>query len=83
LISAWQVYISKLSEKGKTTEKQVVQTMHEKVCIGRVPVMVKSRFCNLVKEPDKDLKLLKSEADCAFDIGGYFVIKGSEKVRNT
>jgi DNA-directed RNA polymerase beta subunit len=39
--------------------------------IGRLPVMVMSNLCWLHK--------LK-ESDCQFDSGGYFLIKGMEKV---
>lgn len=69
-----------MSEKGKTTENVVVQTMTENVCIGRIPVMVKSRFCHLSGLLNENLR---NKEDCGFDIGGYFIIKGSEKVQNT
>lgn len=68
----------KTSEKSKTAEKVTIQTMAEEVCIGRVPVMVKSKICNLSDVTDP---AVRGREDCAFDIGGYFIIKGSEKVR--
>lgn len=77
-MSTWQVYITRTT--GKATEKVVVQTTSQTVCIGRIPIMVKSRFCHLSGLVDEKLR---SKEDCAFDIGGYFIIKGSEKVRNT
>ena len=43
----------------------------EKCLIGKVPVMVKSKYCNIEKLNDKE---------CIRDSGGYFIINGSEKV---
>jgi DNA-directed RNA polymerase II subunit RPB2 len=45
------------------------------VNLGRVPVMVRSRYCVLSQQQ------VPSEADeCRYDYGGYFVINGNEKV---
>jgi DNA-directed RNA polymerase beta subunit len=41
------------------------------ITIGRLPVMVKSDLC-WMSEAEK--------GDCEFDHGGYFLIKGAEKV---
>ncbi|XP_031475777.1 DNA-directed RNA polymerases IV and V subunit 2-like [Nymphaea colorata] len=60
----------KKNEKFKTGKEPYRNAVTEKTCdvlIGRVPVMVKSSLCCLEKE------------DCDFDLGGYFIIKGSEK----
>jgi DNA-directed RNA polymerase beta subunit len=43
----------------------------KQVSIGMLPVMVKSNLCWLHK---------LRESDCQFDSGGYFLIKGTEKV---
>ncbi|RUS20720.1 hypothetical protein BC937DRAFT_94527 [Endogone sp. FLAS-F59071] len=48
-----------------------------KVFIGKVPIMLKSTYCILNGLPDKDLHELN---ECPYDMGGYFVINGSEKV---
>jgi hypothetical protein len=47
--------------------------MNEKreITIGRLPVMVKSGLCWM-----SDVE----KSDCEFDHGGYFLIKGAEKV---
>lgn len=45
--------------------------------MGRVPVMVKSKACNLFQQDEEDLFLLN---ECPYDQGGYFIINGSEKV---
>ena len=45
---------------------------------GKVPIMLKSEFCNLYQESrNSPLELL---GECPFDQGGYFVVNGSEKV---
>jgi len=49
----------------------------EKVLLGRIPIMIKSRFCVL----DKLLpRALLKFGECLADPGGYFIINGSEKV---
>ncbi|RVW95353.1 DNA-directed RNA polymerases IV and V subunit 2 [Vitis vinifera] len=75
-----QVYTQKLvrSDKYKTgkdnkyVEKKVIFEDNRDILIGRIPVMVKSELCwmNGVER-----------GDCEFDHGGYFLIKGAEKVR--
>lgn len=75
------MYTKKLvrSDKFKTGVDQFVDKeceMEDKrdVLIGRIPVMVNSELCwmNGVDKPD-----------CEFDHGGYFIVKGAEKVRST
>ncbi|EOQ99743.1 DNA-directed RNA polymerase II subunit RPB2 [Wallemia ichthyophaga EXF-994] len=48
-----------------------------KVWIGKVPIMLKSSFCNL---SNVDSSRLAELNECPFDQGGYFIINGSEKV---
>ncbi len=48
-----------------------------KVFIGRVPIMLRSKFCLLHGLGDKDLVEM---GECPYDQGGYFIINGSEKV---
>lgn len=43
--------------------------------IGQIPIMVKSKYCNLYNKID-----LNKFNECPYDIGGYFIIKGQEKV---
>lgn len=44
----------------------------EKCFLGKLPIMVKSKFCNLHDSSNND--------ECIYDHGGYFIINGSEKV---
>ncbi|CAI0405806.1 unnamed protein product [Linum tenue] len=74
----FQVYTPKLigSDKFKTgkdkiLEKVIQNNETEEIVIGSLPVMVKSDLCWMKTE---------EKLDCDFDQGGYFVIKGAEKV---
>jgi len=44
----------------------------EKCFLGKIPVMVKSKYCNLYNKETDD--------ECIYDNGAYFIISGSEKV---
>ncbi len=45
--------------------------------IGRMPIMLRSNKCVLAGKSDKELAEMK---ECPLDPGGYFVVKGTEKV---
>ncbi|KAL3813251.1 hypothetical protein ACJIZ3_014519 [Penstemon smallii] len=47
------------------------------VIIGRMPIMLRSCFCILY---GKDEEELAKYGECPLDPGGYFIIKGTEKV---
>lgn len=47
------------------------------ICIGRIPVMLRSANCVLTGRPDSEMGLLN---ECSIDPGGYFVVRGQEKV---
>ena len=49
-------------------------TEHMQIPIGKIPVMVRSSVCNLT-EANKVSKM-----ECSNDRGGYFIIKGKERV---
>ena len=46
------------------------------ISIGKIPIMVRSEFCSLYNNPSR--KHLSEE--CKYDIGGYFIVNGNEKV---
>lgn len=48
-----------------------------RVMLCKIPMMVRSKYCNLYGLSDKELALRK---ECPNDPGGYFIIHGSEKV---
>ncbi|CAN6892389.1 unnamed protein product [Brassica oleracea] len=69
------VFVKKVVKRGKFktgqdeyVEKQILPKKTQDIPIGRIPVMVKSVLCNSTEK-----------GECAFDQGGYFVIKGAEK----
>jgi len=45
--------------------------------IGSIPIMLKSKYCNLYKMSKEELVQNNEDPD---DIGGYFIINGTEKV---
>lgn len=52
-------------------------TFYPRVAIGRIPIMLKSASCNLSKMSDNEIM---QQGECPSDPGGYFVIKGKERV---
>lgn len=48
------------------------------VFLGRIPVMIRSSFCQLKGLSDSEI--VKNAKECTFDQGGYFIINGGEKV---
>jgi DNA-directed RNA polymerase II subunit RPB2 len=57
--------LTKTNNIGET-EKQIV--------VNIIPIMLRSKFCNL--SINKDV----NKNECKFDAGGYFIVNGSEKV---
>lgn len=55
---------------------QAIDT-HDKIPLGKIPVMLRSEVCRLNMKNNKDMMDMK---ECPQDQGGYFVINGSEKV---
>lgn len=55
-----------------------LQTQHQKTFIGKIPIMLRSTYCLLSGLTDRDLCELN---ECPLDPGGYFIINGSEKVK--
>ena len=58
-----------------TRGKQIVKRPN--VNIGRIPVMLRSNKCVLTGKTEKQLARMN---ECPLDPGGYFVVKGTEKV---
>jgi DNA-directed RNA polymerase II subunit RPB2 len=67
-------YVTRKSDDG---EDEMEQEDMPKVYIGKVPIMLRSSYCTLYQNSDKDLTEL---GECPYDQGGYFIINGSEKV---
>jgi hypothetical protein len=62
---------SKTGKEPYIPKKVILPPETKWVTVGRLPVMVKSKLCWL-----HELR----ETECQFDSGGYFIIKGMEKV---
>jgi DNA-directed RNA polymerase II subunit RPB2 len=58
-------------------EDRIVVRNFKKVNIGSIPVMVHSKLCLLHK---LDPIRLSEFGECPYDHGGYFIIKGKEKI---
>lgn len=58
-----------------TRGRQIV--VKKKVMVGRMPIMLRSSKCLLHGKTERELAAMK---ECPYDPGGYFIIKGVEKV---
>lgn len=47
---------------------------HSKILLARIPMMIGSKKCNLTRKEEHDIE------ECKYDPGGYFIIKGKERV---
>lgn len=63
----------KMSGKGKVEVIKVGKT-EKGVQIGHIPLMLRSKYCNLTVHGDVDDK------ECNYDPGCYFIVNGTEKV---
>ncbi|KAG2668949.1 hypothetical protein I3760_14G012400 [Carya illinoinensis] len=61
--------------QGSHTQK--IRLEKNEVVIGRMPIMLRSCRCVLYGKDEADLARL---GECPLDPGGYFIIKGTEKV---
>ena len=60
-----------------TEGEEKIQKEYKRIVIGKLPIMLESVLCNLSKLSEDD-KIKKGE--CPNDKGGYFIIKGNERV---
>lgn len=65
------IFVNIIYTKGRE------KIMAKDINIGRIPVMLRSNNCILKGKSDKQLAEL---GECPLDPGGYFVVKGAEKV---
>lgn len=63
-------------EKTETEGKDPEITVHNRIIIGRTPIMLLSDKCNLKK---LTLKERVGKGECEKDYGGYFIIRGKER----
>lgn len=70
-------YSGAIMVKIQYTFEKAVKTFHKSLCIGHLPVMLRSDLCHLKGQGEKELARM---GECPLDPGGYFVVKGTEKV---
>lgn len=58
-------------------QEDIKEEIFNNINFGRIPIMVMGSNCVLNK---KDGTTLEQNGECAYDIGGYFIIGGNEKV---
>jgi len=58
-------------------QEDIKEEIFNNINFGRIPIMVMGANCVLNK---KDGTTLEQNGECAYDIGGYFIIGGNEKV---
>lgn len=72
------MYINYTIKTGSNHEStQTVQTVMPNISIGKIPIMVHSDIC--VLKHYKNIPNIYTK-ECEYDHGGYFIIKGSEKI---
>ena len=65
------IYVTIQYTRGKKIVKR------PNVCIGRLPIMLRSNKCVLAGRSEATLAKM---IECPLDPGGYFIVKGTEKV---
>jgi len=65
------IYVTIQYTRGKKIVKR------PNVCIGRLPIMLRSNKCVLAGRSEA---MLARMIECPLDPGGYFIVKGTEKV---
>ena len=71
------IHIRFINHLETNEETKVINQVLERVCIGKIPIMLHSRLCELRGQP---FHVMKEMGECPYDQGGYFVIDGKEKV---
>ena len=59
---------------GNGKKEKVIKEGH---CIGRMPIMLRCSHCLLTDKSDAEMAKM---GECPIDSGGYFVVRGTEKV---
>ena len=66
-----------ITEKTETEGQEPEITTHNRIVIGRTPIMLLSDKCNLKKlTPTERIE----KGECEKDYGGYFIVRGKERV---
>jgi len=71
------VYITEIIQDMENTEQPPEINHHHRVIIGRTPIMLRSSLCNLANKTPRERVQL---GECPYDQGGYFVVRGNDRV---
>ena len=70
--------IKSITKSGENFETEEINEKElKKIHFGKIPIMIKSKHCILSKK--RNIDLIK-EKECPYDLGGYFLINGNEKI---
>jgi DNA-directed RNA polymerase II subunit RPB2 len=74
----FNIEMIRILRTGEYLENEDIQSqIFSKINIGKMPIMIKSKYCILNQKPNFNLKL---EGECPYDKGCYFIISGNEKI---
>jgi DNA-directed RNA polymerase II subunit RPB2 len=71
-----QEIISINANEDDIISTKVIGNIENDVPIAKIPIMVRSKYCNLTINKDHE----KAKQECEYDPGAYFIVHGSEKV---
>ena len=74
MMKEYKILIGKKKNEGFS---ETIVRNFEKINLGSIPIMVHSKLCIL---RNLDMTKLSELGECPYDQGGYFIIKGKEKV---
>jgi DNA-directed RNA polymerase II subunit RPB2 len=69
------VDIQEIITNGATQRSEIVE--HKRVMIAKMPIMLRSSLCHLSNLSKRERI---AHGECTWDRGGYFIIKGNERV---
>lgn len=70
-------YIRKNDEEDITKYVDTNEVIKKNVILTKIPIMLNSKYCKLNEET---FQTKKEMGECKYELGGYFIISGSEKV---
>lgn len=66
-----------ITEESWEGDECIKMRTHSKIALARIPVMIRSCLCNLADATSEEWT---AAGECGNDPGGYFIIKGKERV---
>lgn len=66
-----------ITEIIEDNDQVIEENHHNRVIIGRTPIMLRSSHCHLSSLNEQERI---QQGECEYDQGGYFIVKGTERV---